>query len=152
MVWALDIFNSLIVVIRFIAGITGLIPNPMPVADAVGFVLTAIGFSLMGALIVERTSGNRVGWLMMLLGFVLADPFRTYIEFNYASLVSDLSVGMYLAVWTQGWFFFLILYAVFLIILHFPDGHPPTPRWNWVNVISLLTLIQYILVYTIQPA
>jgi len=151
LVWALAIFNSLIVVIRFIAGITGLIPNPLPVADALGFVLAAIGFSVMGALIVDRTSGNRVGWLMMLLGFVLADPFRTYLEFNYSAMGSDLSFGMYFAVWTQGWFFFLILYAVFLIILHFPDGRPPTPRWNWVNIISLITLLQYILVYTIQP-
>jgi hypothetical protein len=88
---------------------------------------------------------------MILLGFVLADPFATYLAFNAAALQTQPSFLLYFSFWTQGWFFFLIIYAIFLIILHFPDGHPPSPRWNLINVISITTLGQYILVYTFQP-
>lgn len=149
--WVFAIITSLLVVFRVAAGILGMIPNPIPIVEAAALTLTTIGFSMMGALIIVRTDGNRVGWLMMLLGFVLADPFRTYLEVNYAALQSDLSFSMYFAVWTQGWFFFLILYAICWIILYFPDGYPPTPRWNLVTSISLLTFAQFILVYTFQP-
>jgi hypothetical protein len=45
----------------------------------------------------------------------------------------------------------VIIYAIFLIILHFPNGHPPSPRWNLINLISITTLGQFILVYTFQP-
>lgn len=150
-VWSLAVFNVLLILIRLWAGIAGINPVPMLVAEAAGFVLVTILFSVMGALIVVRTDGNRVGWLMLLLGFVLADPFRTYLELNFAALTGELSPSMYFAIWTQGWFYFVILYAVFLILLQFPDGRPPTPRWNWVRVISLLTFGQYVLVYTFQP-
>jgi hypothetical protein len=88
---------------------------------------------------------------MILVGFVLADPFATYLAFNADALQTQPSFFLYFAIWTQGWFFFLIIYAVFLIILHFPDGHPPSPRWNLINVISIITLGQYVLMYTFQP-
>lgn len=149
--WTLAVINSLLVLFRFIADILGLIPFSGLFAEVVGYTLTAILFSILGALIVVRTDGNRIGWLMLLLGFALADPFRTFIEFNSASLLGELSSVLYFAVWSQGWFFFLIIYTVFLIILYFPDGHPPTPRWNWVVIIAFLGFLQFILVYTFQP-
>lgn len=148
-VWAVVIFNTIAIMIRSAAGLMNDVLDLNP-AEVFGFILTTIVLSVMGALVVLRADGNRVGWLMLLLGVVLADPFRAYIELNFTGQ-GDLSAGMYFAFWTQGWFFFVILYAIFLILLHFPDGRPPTRRWNFINIVSLATFGQYILAYTFQP-
>lgn len=150
-VWMLVMFNSLVGFTRLIASVTGSIDDNFSLTEIAGFVIVIVAFSVLGAVIVLRDDGNRVGWLMILLGFVLADPFATYLAFNAAALQTQPSFLLYFAIWTQGWFFFLIIYALFLIILHFPNGHPPGPRWNLINVISIMTLLQFILVYTFQP-
>jgi hypothetical protein len=150
-VWTLVILNSLIGFTHLIANVTGSIDDNFSFTETVSSVIVIVAFSVLGAIIILRDEGNRVGWLMILLGFVLADPFATYLAFNAAALQTQPSFLLYFAIWTQGWFFFLIIYAIFLIILHFPDGHPPSPRWNLINVISITTLGQFILVYTFQP-
>jgi len=150
-VWALALFNSLIGFSRFIRSVIGPVGDNFSFTEIVGIMIITVAFSVLGAIIILRAQGNRVGWLMVLLGFVLADPFATYLAFNETTLQTQRSFLFYLAFWTQGWFYFVIIYAVFLIILHFPDGRPPSPRWNIINLISLTTLGQYILVYTFQP-
>jgi hypothetical protein len=150
-VWMLVILNSLIGFTRLIGSVLGSVSNNFSFAEMVSFVIVIVAFSVFGGIIVLRAEGNRIGWLMILLGFVLADPFATYLAFNTVALNTQPSFFGYFAYWTQGWFFFLIIYAIFLIILHFPDGRPPSPRWNLINLISIMTLGQFILVYTFQP-
>ena len=150
-IWMLVIFNSLIGFTRLIESVIGSVSNNFSFPEMVSIVVVIVAFSVLGAIIILRAEGNRVGWLMILLGFVLADPFATYLAFNPVSLNTQPLFLFYFAFWTQGWFFFLILYSIFLIILHFPNGHPPSPRWNLINLISITTLGQFILVYTFQP-
>jgi len=150
-VWMLVIFNSLIGFTRLIGQVTGSIDDNFSFTEIVSFEIVIVAFSVLGAIIILRNDGNRVGWLMILLGFVLADPFATYLAFRAGAIQMQPSFLLYFAFWTQGWFFFLIIYAIFLIILHFPNGYPPSPRWNLISVISIMTLVQYILVYTFQP-
>jgi hypothetical protein len=106
----------------------------------------------MGALIFNRTNGNRIGYLMILLGFALADPFRTSLEVAQVYQGGELTTWKYFAFWTQGWLFFVVLFSIFLILLNFPDGQPPSPRWNWVQYSSLIGLVQFVLIYTFQPS
>ena len=150
-VWMLVIFNSLIGFTRLIGSMVGSVSNNFNFTELVSIVIVIVAFSVMGGTIILRADGNRVGWLMLLLGFVLADPFATYLAFNEVAIQTQPSFLVFFAFWTQGWFYFLILYAIFLIILHFPNGHPPSSRWNLINVISITMLGQYILVYTFQP-
>ncbi|MFN2152207.1 MAG: hypothetical protein ACK2T5_11460 [Anaerolineales bacterium] len=150
-VWALVIFNSLIGFTRLIGSVIGLMGGSFSFTETVSFVIVIVAYSVLGAIIILRAEGNRVGWLMVLLGFVLADPFATYLAFNAVALQTQPSFFVYFAYWTQGWFYFVIIYTIFLIILHFPNGYPPSPRWNLINLISITTLGQFILVYTFQP-
>ncbi len=150
LVWALAILNLLTAVVRFGGSIRAGTGDGDPFSLFVGFLVITFAFSIMGAIIVARTGGNLIGWLMLGLGFVLADPFATYLVFNPAGQTRPTAV-IYFALWTQGWFFFVVIYLLFLIILHFPTGRPPGPRWKWVMVISLAALGQFILAYTFQP-
>ena len=150
-VWALAIFNSLVGFMRLIGMVMGSVGDNFSFTEIVGILIIIVAFSILGAIIILRSAGNRVGWLMVLLGFVLADPFATYLVFTGTSLQTQPSLLFYFAFWTQGWFFFVIIYAVFLIVLHFPDGGPPSPRWKIINLVSLTTLGQFVLAYTFQP-
>jgi hypothetical protein len=150
-IWLLVIFNALIGFTRLMGNLMGLVDDNSSFTEVVSFLIVIIAFSVLGAIIILRADGNRVGWLMILLGFLLADPFATYLAFHAGALQTQPSFFLYFAFWTQGWFFFLIIYAIFLIILNFPDGHPPSPRWNLITVVSITTLGQFILVYTFQP-
>ena len=89
-VWILAILNSLIVITRLIGNLSGLFGEIGPLTEVLGFVFITFAFSIMGALIVVRTGGNRVGWLMIFLGFVLANPFAANLAFQDVALQTQL--------------------------------------------------------------
>jgi len=93
---------------------------------AVLFPVT-IGFAGVGALVAARTS-NRVGWLFLAEGFVLALTIGTQ---GLAARTGGASLPG--APWA-GWIFTIALNATFppllLALLLFPDGRLPSPRWR----------------------
>ncbi len=102
---------------------------------AVLFPVT-IGFAGVGALVAARTS-NRVGWLFLAEGFVLALTIGTQ---DYAARTGGASLPG--APWA-GWIFTIALNATFpplvLALLLFPDGRLPSNRWRpvvWAVLVS----------------
>ena len=99
-----------------------------------GVVLPAV-CSVVAALIIARQPGNLVGWLLMVVGLVAIFP--SFILDAMSSPPSELTPGIFLLVWLDGWSWIPIIFPIFLIPLNFPTGRPPTPRWNWVNWLAL---------------
>lgn len=99
-----------------------------------GVVLPAI-YSVVAALIIARQPGNRVGWLLMVVGLVAVFP--SFVLDAMSSPPSEITPGIFLLVWLDGWSWIPIIFPIFLIPLNFPTGRPPTPRWNWVNWLAL---------------
>ncbi len=86
---------------------------------------------MLGALIVARQRGNRVGWLMMIIALVSGIP--DFILVGRLSVPPEtLSLGLWLLLWFDGWSWIPLIFPIFLIPLHFPTGRPPSRRWNWV--------------------
>ena len=101
-----------------------------PVGDLM-YVLTFGTFPLIGYVIATRRPENAIGWLMLGMGAF----------FGFSATVS--SVGWYLlhtgrpgaglvflAIDGPSWVPVVVLPITFLILL-FPDGHLPSPRWRW---------------------
>lgn len=105
-----------------------------------GAALAIILFSFMGALIVIRGGGNIVGWLMMVGAFSFVEPFSLFVSF-YPQPPNALNVGIWLLLWVNSWFFMLAVLSMFQIVLRFPDGQPPSARWNWINTVTIVTFL-----------
>ena len=94
-----------------------------------GGIGLVIGYGGVGSLIASRHPGNAIGWLFCGIAAIFAvtaftDEFVTRsIELGSDTLVVPLA-------WLQSWLFVPAMVSVPLVLLLFPDGRPPSPRWR----------------------
>jgi hypothetical protein len=95
---------------------------------AIGIV-TAVGLSVLGALIASRRPHNPIGWLMSVAALLLGvfSFTQQYAPLAVAESLPGLGVASWLASWTNlpG-----IAITTTLIFLLFPDGRLPSRRWR----------------------
>ena len=116
-----------------------------------GGVLLAMMFSfpVVGVLIAAREPGNAIGWLLLAIGLVWelwGGVAGTYVIWGFdidpgSVPRADLVAALSSSIWVPG----LGLIGTFLILL-FPNGRLPTPRWKpvaWLCglVLFLLTVL-----------
>ncbi|MDF2741112.1 MAG: integral rane sensor signal transduction histidine kinase [Actinomycetia bacterium] len=95
---------------------------------AIGIV-TAIGLSVLGALIASRQPRNPIGWLMCLAALFLGvfSFTQQYAPLAVAESLPGVGLASWLATWTNlpG-----IAITITLVFLLFPDGRLPSRRWR----------------------
>jgi hypothetical protein len=107
----------------------------VPVFDVVD-VLTytaLLTWAMVGALIVGRRPGNRIGWLLSSSALLtLLGTCAT--QYAVATLLDGWAAlpGGRVAAWLAPWTTVLGLSLWFWLLLLFPDGHLPGPRWRGV--------------------
>ncbi len=110
--------------------------------STLGLGLTTFMFPLVGVVIALRRPANAIGWLMLAIGFVwglegvLSGYATDVISFNHGSReIAGYAAAVDGTLWLPG----VGLIGTFLILL-FPDGHLPSPRWRWVGWLAGLTI------------
>jgi len=102
------------------------------------FDLLAVEFAFIAALILSQQPRNVIGWLMMGPAVMLVLDFlaTSYLE-QFPTAPAELTLPLFLAVMFSniGWLF--LIFPLFSIMLLFPDGSPPSPRWRWILVFGL---------------
>ena len=109
-------------------------------------------FGLVGALLLYRRPGHRLGWLLAGIGTLalLGGSANEYVlaVTRAGGPASDLVAWL---VWLSNWFWWPVVGGVFVFLpLLFPDGRPPTPRWRWVLIIGMLAILGLVLASALQ--
>ena len=108
------------------------LPDQVASLAFVGIILPIVGF---GALILVRRPGNRIGWLLLATGLAVG---TSALVQAYAKAGPD-QPGVRLAAWISNWLWVTLGLLVVLLLLVYPDGRLPSPRWRplaWAAVIG----------------
>jgi hypothetical protein len=100
----------------------------------------ALGFSTVGAVVVSRWHPrNPMGWMFCLVGLLYAAVHFVAEYAIYALLArsGSLPAGE-VAAWICSWLFVPQLGLSGLLVLLFPSGRLPSPRWRWFVWFSVL--------------
>jgi hypothetical protein len=108
-------------------GYTAAHPLPAKLAsgnglDVVVVVVFVAAFATVGALLAWKRPGNPIGWLLSATGL-------TYAIGAFGGLLLHFHQTLTLANWL-GWIFLLGIGLCVFVVLLFPTGHLPSPRWR----------------------
>jgi hypothetical protein len=100
-------------------------------ASVVADLVTLLIFSVVGAVIVSRQPRNTIGWLFCGVGLAVSlNSFAgDYAEFWLTSGSGMNSLGE-TAAWFSSWLWILLVSSPIFLLLLFPDGRLPLPRWR----------------------
>jgi signal transduction histidine kinase len=111
--------------------------------------LAGVYYATLGVLIVRR-AGNRIGWLMLGIGALLAvetvaDGYGVAGIRHPGTLPAATLVGLF-----AEWLFVPVFITLIGTFLLFPDGRLPSPRWQWaawvVAVVAVLEMTGFAIV------
>lgn len=124
-----------------------------PTYSSVTLAVLALAFSVVGAIIASRQPRNAIGWLFCGVGVTigLSSFAGDYAEFWLAGGFGMGALGE-TAAWFSSWSWTLLVFVPtsFLLLL-FPDGRLPSPRWRPVAWCAALGLIGFLSGYTLEP-
>ncbi|MFN2198671.1 MAG: hypothetical protein ACK2UW_21300, partial [Anaerolineales bacterium] len=115
-------------------------------------VLWAAGpliIALLAALIITRQPGNSIGWLLLIMASSL--PLSMAIDRYLGSFganappptLLNLTLTMFYGIsWLP------LIFPLVLIVLLFPTGKPPSPRWKWLAAAILMLFFTFIFIAT----
>jgi hypothetical protein len=149
--WAvLTVIVALVALPLWLALVLGRPTSEEPWIQDLLFQVLPLPFAVVGALIAARRPGHRIGWL--LLGGTLSIASAL---FSWSYALHELHDGTWLpgrAVigWVGNWIPWPALAAFLLLLLLFPDGQPPSPRWRpigWAIVAYCAVLMAFMALY-----
>jgi len=130
----------------------GLAPGPGPTSalDAAMRVGFPMAFTALGALVAARAPGNRIAWILLLVG--LSGLIDAWTALQVSERPDVVSVADVIAlIWSNTGFFVGLLIPLFLLPFLFPDGRFLTARWRWAGWVAAAGSIEILVVQGLSP-
>jgi hypothetical protein len=120
-------------------------------SDVLITIATPVVFATVAAMIVSRQPRNTIGWLLTVVvgAFLVGEPLENYVDHLTSSSPTPTMAAL-LAVWFSNWGWLVLIFSLLLILLLFPTGRPPTPRWRWVSVAAIAWATLFVLMTTLS--
>ena len=113
--------------------------------------LAMLSFPFVGVLIATRQPRNAIGWILLAIGLVGELPLEGYVRYAFVTDPGSLPRPDVVAVLTSGmWVPSFGLVGTFLLLL-FPDGRLPSPRWRQLARLCALVLIVVTIALPVIP-
>ena len=145
--WALTVLT--VAPTLFLASVN----EPSSVRNTAFTSLVVLAYSTVGALIASRRSGNPMGWIFCLgaLLWIVGELALEYAVYALVSAPGALPAGAW-AGWFGGWARGMgwFLTVLFLLLL-FPTGRLPSPRWRPVLWAAVAFALFFTLVVWLSP-
>ena len=114
-------------------------------------LLAMFSFPVVGVLIATRQPRNAIGWILLGIGLVWELPGESYVRYGFITDPGSLPRPDLVAVlMSSSWVPGIGLIGTFLILL-FPDGRLPSPRWRPLAWFSAVVLIVLTVVIPLMP-
>src|SRR6266702_6648282 len=115
--------------------------------------LILLAFATVGSLVASRRPENPIGWLFCIstLLWALGSLLQEYTTYALITVPGSLPAGALMGVighWISGIGWFLML--TFLLLL-FPNGHLPSPRWRFLAWLIVVLLATYSITFLLSP-
>jgi signal transduction histidine kinase len=112
-------------------------------ADGVVSIVFIWGFATVGALLAWKRPGNPIGWLLSATGL-------SYAAAGFEIFLSHFPAALTFVDWS-GWLWLFGLGLTVFVLLLFPTGHLPSPRWRPVAWAAAAGLAAWVLGNAFAP-
>jgi signal transduction histidine kinase len=113
--------------------------------------VTPLAFAVVGFILALRRSSNPLGWLMLVAAATFSFPGDIYATYATVTRHGDLP-GASIAVAIADPLWVPFIGCTGLLLLLFPDGHLPSPRWRWFTRLCLAGMGLGLIVSAVLPA
>src|SRR5262245_14370026 len=115
------------------------------------FGVIVFTFPTVGAIVLSRRPRTNLGWLMLAMGAPFALPLDAYADYALAHDIALPGAGALLGIMNAAWVPFIGISGYLLLL--FPDGHLPSPRWRWYAWMCGigLTLLALLIIFAPGP-
>jgi signal transduction histidine kinase len=125
-----------------------------PLSSGAGDLVFVVGFAafpIIGYVLATRRPENAIGWVMLGMGVAMGLPFASYGAYAIHGGLGGRDLGLVLEAIDQPmWVPIVVIPTTFLLLL-FPDGHLPSPRWRWFARILGVGLVIIFLAILLDP-
>lgn len=102
--------------------------------DVVSDIVLPSLFTALGALIATRVPGNRIAWILMVVGFSGVAAAWGTVQITITEKPTVVTAADIVAlIWLNTGFFVALLIPLLMLPFLFPDGRFLTPRWRWAG-------------------
>lgn len=148
-VWAVTI-------VLFAGAVTGVASTQLPdrpgPLEVIALALPIFAFPMVGAIVASRRPANPIGWIFCAIGLCLMAGIASNEYVLYATHLAPSLPAVTFVAWIGSWTWFVSMgLAATLMLLLFPDGRPPSPRWRVVGWLAIPLIIVIVLAFALRP-